>query len=152
MILLCAFINNIKLYFLTYGFGFGLGQSFLLVSTSSILPHYFKRRLSLANGLMNFVGALISIILPVLTNEFLERYTLRETFYLLAGLNFLTVLMSFSYKSRLEPSDKNISKCSRIKSSFRKDVFKNNLYKIWCLSSFILMIGYLMPIVNIVTF
>jgi MFS family permease len=47
-----AFIENIMLYFFTYGFGFGIGQALLLSATLSILPHYFKKRLSLANGLM----------------------------------------------------------------------------------------------------
>jgi MCP family monocarboxylic acid transporter-like MFS transporter 12 len=47
-----AYIENIMLYFVTYGLGFGVGQALLLSATLSILPHYFKKRLSLANGLM----------------------------------------------------------------------------------------------------
>jgi MFS family permease len=40
-----AFVNDLKLYFLTYGVIFGIGQSLFLASILSILPHYFNKRL-----------------------------------------------------------------------------------------------------------
>jgi len=53
-----------KLYFLTYGLGFGVGQALLLTATLAILPHYFNKKLSLANGLMNLIAAVIFVVLP----------------------------------------------------------------------------------------
>jgi hypothetical protein len=40
-----AFVNDLKLYFLTYGVIFGIGQSLFLASILSILPHYFNKSL-----------------------------------------------------------------------------------------------------------
>lgn len=40
---LCTFVTNLKLYFLTYGVLYGIGQAFLLTSTLAIIPHYFNK-------------------------------------------------------------------------------------------------------------
>lgn len=47
---LSAWVNEIKYYLLTYGLLLSIGQALLLASTLSILPHYFDKKLSLANG------------------------------------------------------------------------------------------------------
>lgn len=38
-----SYVQNIKLYFLTYALLFGIGQALLLSATLAILPHYFKK-------------------------------------------------------------------------------------------------------------
>lgn len=40
---LSMLVEDIKLYFLTYGACFGIGQAFMLTSTMAILPHYFDK-------------------------------------------------------------------------------------------------------------
>jgi hypothetical protein len=42
-LILCAFVIELKIYFLTYGVLFALGQALKLASTLSILPHYFNK-------------------------------------------------------------------------------------------------------------
>ncbi len=43
-------INQIEYYILTYGILLSVGQALLLASTLAVLPYYFKKKLSLANG------------------------------------------------------------------------------------------------------
>ena len=150
-LLACAFVKDLRLYFLTYSIGFGVGQALLLAATSAILPHYFKKRLSLANGLMNLIGAGVVIVLPILTALMLERYSLTEAFYFLSGVNFVTALMAISYKPQL-PDDKKDSIPSRIKKSLGVKVLKKKKFVFWCVCTLIGMFGYLIPIVNIVIY
>ncbi len=144
-----AFVTNLKMYMLTYGFFFGVGQAFLLSATEAILPHYFKKRLSLANGLMIFVSAFVIVTLPILTDQILGSHGLRGTFFLLAAINSVSVLMTVSFKSQLpDRHDKTI--LQHVKSSANVQIFRNVKYTCWLVATFIAMFGYLIPIVNIV--
>ena len=150
-ILACAFINELKLYFLTYGVIYGIGQAFLLAATLAILPHYFNKRLSLANGLMSGISSIIIIALPIATAQFLRRFGLKETFYLLAAFNLVTVLMALTFKPILKTSS-DITFVSRLKDSFGIEVFKKRNFIIWCASGLVGIYGYMIPIVYIVSF
>ncbi len=105
-LLSCAFVNKIEYYFLTFGFLFGVGQSILMIATFAILPHYFKKKLGLANGLMNMGGSIITIALPILVKYCLTKLDLRYTWFVLALLSFLTFLFSFFFVPVWNESDK----------------------------------------------
>jgi MFS family permease len=144
-----AFVTSLKMYMLTYGFFFGVGQAFLLAATEAILPHYFKRRLSLANGIMIFVSAFVIVTLPIVTSMVLDQHGLRETFFLLAGITSLTILLTLTFKSQL-PNRHEKTVVQHIKSSVDAIIFENRRYICWLVATFIAMFGYLIPIVNIV--
>ncbi len=150
----CSFVTQLSIYFLTYAVLFGIGQALLLTSSSAILSHYFKKKLSLANGVMNFVGSLIVIVLPILTSTFLDKFGLKEMFFLLSGMNFITIICAMTYKSQMPNPNRDIEKTiwNRVKSSFGIDIFKNKQFIMWGLTSLICLFGYLIPIVNIVRF
>ncbi len=147
---LSAFINDIKLYFLTYGTGFGIGQACLITATFAILPHYFDKRLSLANGIMCGIASILILVIPICTNLLLEHYNLKVTFFFLASLNFVCILMACTFRSIL-PENTSTSMLQKIKNGFGIEVLKKFKFVIWCVASFIAMIGYYIPIVNIVS-
>jgi len=149
-LLTSAMVQKIEIYFLTYSFIFGLGQALMLTATLAIIPHYFNKKLSLANGVMNFVTAIIVCILPITTSWSLEKYGLKYTFYYFTMLNFITVLLSFTFKPILK-NDKNLTKHQKFKNSFGKEIFKKSKFIIWCVASIVCMFGYLIPVVNIVS-
>ena len=148
-LLACAFVNDIKIYFLTYGFMLALGQALLLAATFAILPHYFNKRLSLANGIMNFFAAALVVVFPIILSAFLNNYGLKEAFYFLAASNFLAAVLSLMFKPML-PKSTEMKLIPRIKESFGLEVLKNKNFLIWCVASFIGMLGYLIPVINIV--
>ncbi|CAF0980612.1 unnamed protein product [Brachionus calyciflorus] len=148
-LILCAFVNNLKLYFLTYGLLFGLGQAFLLAATLSILPYYFNKKLSLANGIMNLFGSVIIVILPILTSIIIEKYNIKMTFIFLTALNSVSILSVLTYKTPQKTKNEEHSLKEQIKISLGTEIFKNKKFLIWCLSNFIGKFGYFIPIINI---
>lgn len=150
-ILSSAFVTYMPLYFLTYSIIFGIGQALLMGSTFSILPHYFNKHIGLANGIMNFGGAVITVSLPILTAKFLNSFGLVETFYVLSALSFSTILCAFTYKSMLPPEPDTPSTISgRIQRSFGVELFKKPKFVIWCISCFIGLYGAMNIVLTIV--
>ncbi|RNA38147.1 monocarboxylate transporter 10 [Brachionus plicatilis] len=145
---LCIFVEELRFYFLTYGILYGIGQAFLLTSTLAILPHYFNKRISLANGIMNSIGAIVVVILPIFTSQLLDNYGLKATFLFLSILNFITMFMAMTYKPMI-PVINHEKRIHKLKSSFGLDVFEKPKFIIFCIASFFGMLGYLIPIVNI---
>jgi MFS family permease len=148
-LLLTAVVTNLKFYLLTYGLVYGIGQALLLSATAAILPHYFERKLSQANGVMIFTSAFVIISLPLITSMILKSYGLQMTFYFLAALNFVTIFMAVAFKSQIPSRPLKVSFVSKLKEGFGDaENFKNSKYVCWLLASFIAMFGYLIPIVN----
>ena len=145
-----AFVNDIRLYFLTYGVVYGIGQALLLAATLAILPHYFNKRLSLANGLMSGLSSIIMIVLPTITGVMLRRFGLKETFLVLGAINFVTIIMAFSYRPLLPASNTDVSLYSRLKESFGLAVFRKRNFIIWTIGGLIGFFGYMIPIFYIV--
>lgn len=143
-----AFVTEIKVYFLTQSVILAIGQSFLLASTLAILPHYFQKKLSLVNGIANSLGSIIVVIMPIISDTMINKYGLKETFLLLAGMNVLSAALCLTYREVI-PNNKKESFILRMKKSFGVDVFKNRNYNIWLIATFFGMFGYLIPIVNI---
>lgn len=121
----------------------------MLASSLAILPHYFSKKLSLANGIATGISAIIIVLLPTFTSIILNKLGLTECFYFLAILNFLSALACMTYTSRL-PNSHGETIVNRIKESMGIDVWKKPKYAVWCLATFVGMFGYLIPIVNIV--
>jgi MFS family permease len=140
----------LKLYFITYGVTLGIGQSLLLASVLSILPHYFSKRLGLANGLMNFGGALLTISLPFVYSECLKLIGLSYTFYVLAGFSFVSALAAITYQPQLKKNHYTEKWYHRIKNSCGFEVLKKRKFIIWIISAVIGFFGYLIPIMTIV--
>ncbi|KAF8868883.1 major facilitator superfamily domain-containing protein [Mucidula mucida] len=55
---------------LAQGFGMGLGMGMMLLPSTSVVSHYFRRRRSLAMGLVITGGGLGSVIYPIILNRF----------------------------------------------------------------------------------
>ena len=140
---------HIRFYIISYGICLAIGHSFLLAASMSILPHYFSKKLSLANGLTNFLSAIIIVGMPIITSLLFKSYGLKEAFILFAIMNGLSSLLCLTYKSEL-PEVENMTKIDKVKQSFGIEVLKNPKFVIWCVASFVGSFGFFMPIINIV--
>jgi MFS family permease len=148
---LSIFVTDIKMYFLTYALLFGVGQALLLGATLSILPHYFHKKLSLANGCMNLLSSIIVVILPICTNETIAKFSLKGTFIFLTGLSLLTVFTSLTYISVL-PNHQHENALKRLRKSLALKVLIKKEFVIWSACSLMGQFGYLIPIVVIVCY
>jgi MFS family permease len=146
---LCIFVKNIKLYILTYSLLLGLGQALLLGATLSILPHYFKKKLSLANGLMNLLSNTFIVILPICTDRTIAAFGLRGTFVFLTCVNLVSVFTSLTFVSLL-PNRQHGNMLKRVRKSLALKILAKKEFIIWSACSVVGQFGYLIPIVVIV--
>ena len=128
-----------------------IGQSLMLAASLSIVPHYFKKKLSLANGLVNCFASILVVLLPYCTSIILRRYGLREAFYFFAFLNLVSTLLCMAYTPRLPTSNDAKTRSQKVRKSFGIDVFRKPKFVIWSVASFFGFFGYLIPIINIVS-
>lgn len=75
-IFLTAYINNIYLFILTYGIILGIGQSFLLISTYSIIEYNFNKNNNLINEIITSSSSIMTIILSILFNYIINYNTI----------------------------------------------------------------------------
>ena len=127
------------------------GQALLLAPTYAILPHYFNKKLSLTNGIMNFCSAILIVVFPLIISKFLDNYGLSGAFYFLASINIIAAVLALTFKPKL-PKSTEISLIPRIKESFGLEVLKNKNFLIWCIANIFGCLGYGIPIINIVTY
>ncbi len=150
-LLASAFVENLAVYFLTYGIIFGIGQAFVAESTYQILPHYFDKKLGLANGITVFGGAIVTIALIIMSSVTIDTVGLKYAFLVLMGLSATTIIASFAFKHVLKTSsNKNDTFANRIKQSFGTDVFKRPEFIIWCISNCFGLFGFYITNVTIV--
>lgn len=98
---------------------------------------------------MNLIGSIVVVLLPILTSNLIDNYGLKKTFLFLSFLNFFTMLMAMTYKPMI-PVANHEKKIHKLKSSFGLEVIKKPKFIVFCVASFFGMLGYLIPIVNIV--
>ena len=145
-----AFVDKLQLYFFTYGILVGIGQALYLEAVMSILPHYFNKKLGLANGLMSIGSALVSISTPFGVFESLKKLGLQKTFFIHAGVLFFSVLPVSTFKPYLvKDVEKKWKK--RITNSICLNLLKIPKYLVWVGSVFIAFFGYLIPLIFIVS-
>jgi MCP family monocarboxylic acid transporter-like MFS transporter 2 len=145
------FVKEMTVYFLTYGVLFGIGQAFLAESTYQILPHYFDKNLGLANGIMVFGSALVTIGLILASSATLDLIGLHYEFIILATLSFTTIIASTAFKSVLKPNhNKNEKIQVQIRQSFGTDVLKRTEFNLWWISACFAMFGFYITNVTIV--
>lgn len=144
-----GFVKDMKLYFVTFSILHGTGQSLLLTAFLAILPHYFDKKIGLANGLMNLCGCLITVSLPFAIQESLDSLGLSKTFFILAGICFGTVLASLTFTPQLAVI-KYETFGKRLQTGLGLRIFKSRRFLIWIIGSFIGFFGYLVPIVTMV--
>ncbi len=128
----------------------GIGEALLLTSVFSILPHYFNKRIGLANGVENFIGALILAAVPFIVSYSISSLGLSSTFFVLSALFMISGLCALTFAPELPvPVESNWR--IRVKSSIGLEVFKKPKFIIWCFSGFVGYLGFAMPLITIVS-
>jgi MFS family permease len=148
---LCALVRRIECYFITFSILFGFGQSLLLISTFAILPHYFNKKIGLANGLMNMGASLITITVPILIGECLNKLGLELTWFVLAGLCFVTILCALAFKPLL-PKKCLKNECEKIRETFGVEILTNYKFLNWSVACFLGIGGSMIPLLTMVSY
>ena len=145
--------------YLTYGMILGTGTSLAYNSSIVILGHYFKRRLGLVNGLVAAGSSVFTFTLPFFL-EFLLGFGLQTTLQVLSGVIGLLMICALSFVPRLPLQGDNSGKSNETEGQVPRllwekyidfSIWKNKKYVIWAIAVPIVMFGYFVPYVHLVS-
>ena len=160
-----TFVEQLMLYYLTYGVLMGVGFAFAYAPSLVILGHYFKKRIGLVNGLVTFGSAVFSIayslVLPILLREVGLKYTL----LCLSGMICLLMPYALTWKPLIrhesnlaaltlssESVVEHINDCYRWTRKFLNvHIWHNRGYVVWAVSNGVSLFGYFIPFVHLVS-
>ena len=154
---LSSFASSISVLYLTYGICFGIGASFTYFPTIIVLRKYFKRYLTLANGISASGSGLGTLALGPLIEHSVRNFGLRWMFRLCAATAAVLLLihMLFIYIERKCQEDvEQVNRQPFLKhlrsTLFGKDIWCNIQYQIMVTSMAVFLFGYFVPYVHLV--
>ncbi|XP_022793943.1 monocarboxylate transporter 12-like [Stylophora pistillata] len=148
--------KNILVLYFTYSVLYGLGTSFVFSSSINIISKYFKKRRSLAMGILTCgQGAGVLIMAPVL-QMMVDAYGWRTTYRMMAGVVFLICLTAVTYSPNVEGED--TEETSAEKEDEKRgcyidvSVWKEPKVLVLIVSSTVIMFGHYTPQIHLVRY
>ncbi len=134
---------------------FGTGASLCYTPSLAILGHYFRRHLGLVNGVVAFGSSIFTMVMPHILKGLLEPLGLPNTLLFLAGMTFVLVIVTLSFKE-LMPKKVDMAACGLEQNKkwwtkiINVDNWRNRKYVVWALVVPLALFGYFVPYVHIV--
>jgi len=159
MALSTFFSHKIEVLYFSYGILFGVGSSLAYTPSLTILGHYFRRHMGVANGIVTAGSSVFTITLSFLNPYLLQLDDgLKHCFQLFTCLTFVLILCGFTFKP-LIPARKTSHRSgtsSKVMELVEKVIhlenFRNRRYVIWAIAIPSALFGYFVPYVHIVSF
>ena len=145
--LLASFSNNLIKMYLTEGFLFGVGASLCYFPSVVILPQYFSRRLSLANGLASCGSGIGTMAMGPIINSIVEAYGWRVYVRFSTGLMIFVAIISCLYKNRVPIERRG----NNNRPLFDYTIFQNKAFVVFTMALFVFMLSYFVPFVHLVS-
>jgi len=168
MALSSVFYYKIEVLYFTYGLMFGTGSSLVYSPSLTILGHYFRRRLGLANGIVTAGSSVATITFSFVNQHILSNhgllpclimFTVLTGVLILCACTFIPVLparMPATISDKNKQSPHHNQQQSKMKELFEKlvytDNWRNSRYVIWALAIPCALFGYFVPYVHLVQF
>ena len=164
-ILSSSFIEQLMLYYVTYGVLLGVGFAFSYAPSLVILGHYFKKRIGLVNGLVTFGSAVFTITYSLVLPILLKAVGLQYTLLCLSGMTCLLMPYALTWKPLIvhqsnlaaltlstESVVEHINDCYRWTRKFLNvSIWRNRGYVVWAVANGISLFGYFVPFVHLVS-
>jgi len=140
--------------YLTYGLMFGSGASLVYTPSLTILGHYFKRRLGLANGIVTAGSSVFTIALSFINQFILETHGLEVCLQMMTALCSVLVLCALSFVPVLQspapaPQQPGSSRRSKVQELVSSLVYtpnwRNRRFVVWTLAIPLALFGYFVP-------
>ncbi|XP_065057722.1 monocarboxylate transporter 10-like isoform X2 [Rhopilema esculentum] len=156
-LVLSSFASDVSILYITYSFCFGIGSSFAFFPTVVALKTYFKRYLTLANGLATSGSGLGTFTLAPIIEHCLESYGIKWTYLFLAAIVLSLVisqkmLMCVEQRHKLpQDTEQQQLLIYKIKSIvFRGDLWTDKKYVVMVASMAVFHFGFFIPYVHLV--
>lgn len=145
--LLASFSTDIYKMYLTEGFLFGAGASMCYFPSVIILPQYFAKKLSLANGLVSCGSGVGTMVMGPILNQCMESFGWRFTVRCGSGALFVVSFLSLMYRPMVPPIASSTSD-DYSQPLFDFSVFQNKAYNMLIAALFFFMLAYFIPFVH----
>ncbi|XP_060607305.1 monocarboxylate transporter 10-like [Ruditapes philippinarum] len=154
-----AFIQKLELLYVTYGLILGVGSSMVYSPSLVILGHYFRKHMGLVNGIVSFGSSVFTIGLTRILPYLLSKVDIKYCFLFLAGLHFMLIIFSLSWKplffkedhlAAMTLSTESVYEhcndcCTWTKKFLNVKIWKNRAYVTWVVSLGVALFGYFVP-------
>lgn len=150
-------VQHVDALCFTYGIMYGLGASLAYTPSLAILGHYFKKHLSLVNGVVTIGSSVFTVIMPPVMDAMIDNYGLESMFRVLAIFTFGVALCGLLFKPTplmvfKKPIREDDSVKSLLSSIVNIEIWRNKKYRYWALSMPVALFGYFVPYVHIAKF
>ena len=75
---ICFFKLQFYLLIFTYGIMYGIGASLTYIPSLTIIGHYFKKNIGIANGFVTLGSSVFSMIMPYVLEFLLQKVGLSQ--------------------------------------------------------------------------
>ena len=161
-----AFIEQLELLYVTYGLILGVGSSMVYSPSLVILGHYFRKHMGLVNGIVSFGSSMFTIGLTRILPYLLSKVDIKYCFIFLAGLHFMLIIFSLSWKplfikedhlAAMTLSTESVYEhcndcCTWTKKFLNVKIWKNRAYVTWVASLGVALFGYFVPFFHLVSY
>lgn len=154
-LLLTSFVSDLNQMYLTYSVIVGAGGCFSYYSSILILDEYFYKRLVTSNGLALSGAGVGTLALAPIVGTLLETFDWRSTLRILSAISVIQIICSFVQffiKSPKRLLDCDFEEKTEKKSRFVDlSLFKNKAYVVWILVVSLVLFGFYIPYVHLVS-
>lgn len=144
-----SFATSVNMLYLTFSVFYGVGTCMCTSPTMTITPEYFDKYMSIATGITVSGSSFGTLIMGPLSQFIIDKAGWRTAFRIYAGLVVITILLNS--KIRQPPI---LAKRKAEGRSFIKDlqIWKNRVFVVWTMAITLVMFGFYIPYVHLVSF
>ncbi|KAJ7393160.1 hypothetical protein OS493_006126 [Desmophyllum pertusum] len=150
---LSSLATNIGTLYFTYSVLYGLGTSCVYSANLNIISKYFKKRLSLAIGIVTCGQGGGVLILTPLLQTMIDAYGWQTTYRIMAGVVLVLCLSGLTYSSNVQ-SEEAESTSVEVKDKgchIDVSVWKEPEFVATVLSASVMMFGHYVPLIHLVS-
>ena len=149
-----SFVTSIDQLFITYSLPFGLGNCLAFSTTMSLPGVYFDKYVSVTTGIIVSGSSFGTLILSPISQALISSIGWRNAFRTFACLTIVATLGGFSYqegarRSRTPEQQIRLSLGRRMMADLY--LWKNRVFVIWIIVVCLVMFGYYVPYVHLVS-
>lgn len=155
-LLLTSFVTDLAHMYLTYSLVVGTGSCFSYYSSILILDQYFYTSLVTSNGIALSGAGVGTIALGPIVGSLLKQYNWRTTLRIVTAIStvqFLCCFIQWFVKppKRLMEYDFEVKEDEKKKKLFDVSLFKNKAYVVWIVVISLVLFGFYIPYVHLVS-
>lgn len=153
-ILAASFVHSIEMMFLTFSLFYGIGACMCITPIMTIATQYFDKYLTIAVGIITAGSSFGTLIYAPMSQALIDSIGWRNTFRCYAGLCSISAMCSLFIKpiSTVKKSDEEKLKSSPLRRLIQDlKLWKNKVFVIWTLSITLVMFGFYIPYVHLVS-